>query len=36
MDKACSTHGAKRIVYRVLVGKPQETDLDIGERIILK
>jgi hypothetical protein len=24
MSKACSTHGEKRNVYRILVGKPEE------------
>jgi hypothetical protein len=26
MGRACSTHGEKRTVYRVLVGKPKERD----------
>jgi hypothetical protein len=39
MGGACGTHGEKRNVYGILVGKPEERDhyedLDIGWRIIL-
>jgi hypothetical protein len=40
MGTACSTHGEKRNVYRVLVGKLEGKrlmgKLDVGQRIILK
>jgi hypothetical protein len=41
MGIVCSTYGEKRIVYRILVGKPEGErdhyeDLDVGGRIILK
>jgi hypothetical protein len=42
-EMGCVTHGAKRNVYRILVGKRKrkrkrehQEDLDIGGRIILK
>jgi hypothetical protein len=40
MGRKCSTDGARRGVYKVLVGKPEECnhlkDPDIDGRIILK
>jgi hypothetical protein len=37
MCRACSRNGKKRIVYKILVGKPEEKrPLDISEWIILK
>jgi hypothetical protein len=41
MGRACSTNGAKRNAYRILVGKPKrkkkhEEDQDVGGWILLK
>jgi hypothetical protein len=35
MGRACSTNGAKRNAYRILVGEPYK-DLDVGVWIIIK
>jgi hypothetical protein len=36
MGGACSTYGDSRIIYRILVGKPEDPDQGVDGKIILE